>query len=456
MARVLPSVPPAFHVLPDRLFYGWYVTFACACLMFVGVGIGYYGLPVFLSPLREEHGWTTAQVSWAPAIYFGISGITGALSGPYIDRHGPGVLIFVGMLLNAASAASIGLVNELWQLYLAYFVFAVAFGMSTSVATNAIITRWFIRRRALATSFAATGVSMGGIILAPTASRLIDSGGLELATPILGVIVLLVSMPVIFLILAPDPAAVGLTPDGDSQDSPGYTDSDRFRAAQARSWTRIEAVHTVAFWAILTAFLLALVSQTGYVIHQVSFLEDRLGSRSAASLTISLTAFGSTVARLVVGLFADRADKRLIAACLFLLQASCITVVAHVDSVAVTWLVTFAFGFTIGNIYMMQSLLVGEIFGMVSFGMIFGLVSLAGQAGSGVGPIAVGYLHDRSGGYTAPFTILAAIDVVAAAVILLDRPASSKDPPGGALRSDYSPALSGSSEGLSSSTTEGR
>ena len=36
------AVPPAARVLPDRLFYGWYITFACACLMFVGVGVGYY------------------------------------------------------------------------------------------------------------------------------------------------------------------------------------------------------------------------------------------------------------------------------------------------------------------------------------------------------------------------------------------------------------------------------
>jgi cyanate permease len=77
---------------------------------------------------------------------------------------------------------------------------------------------------------------------------------------------------------------------------------------------------------------------------------------------------------------------------------------------------------------MMQSLIVGEIFRMVSFGAVFGLISLAGQAGSGIGPIGVGWLHDQTGGYTVPFTVTAALTYLAAVVILFARP--DKQPAG--------------------------
>jgi len=86
----------------------------------------------------------------------------------------------------------------------------------------------------------------------------------------------------------------------------------------------------------------------------------------------------------------------------------------------------------------MQSLLVGEIFGMVSFGTVFGLISLAGQVGSGLGPIGVGIIHDATGGYTVPFTITAALTYLAAIAILFARPAKSRAAeaaPGPALRS---------------------
>lgn len=432
-------LPPAARLLPGGWFYGWYVAIACSLLMMVGVGVGYYGLPIFLKPLKDAHGWSTAQVSWAPAIYFCVSGLTAAIVGPYVDRYGPRRFMLIGSLINGASAAMIGIVNELWQLYVVYFVFAVAFGMSSNIAVNAILARWFIRRRALAMSISFTGVSLGGVILAPIASRLIDVGGLELATPILGALVIITSIPVIIGVIVFDPREVGMLPDGDTAASAPPPAQQALLAAQMRTWTRAEAVRTIGFWGILVAFLLVLIAQTGYVVHQVTFLEDRLGSRSAAAFTISVTAFGSIIARLAVGIFADNVDRRLLTVILFVVQATAILLIIHTDSIAATWALTLVFGLTIGNVYMMQSLLVGEIFGMVSFGTVFGLISLAGQVGSGLGPIGVGIIHDATGGYTVPFTITAALTYLAAVAILFARPARSRAAeaavPGSALRS---------------------
>lgn len=421
-SAALSHHPLAERLLPKSVFYGWYVAIACALLMFVGVGVGYYGLPIFLKPLREDHGWTTTQVSWAPTIYFCISGLTAALVGPYVDRRGPIAMMIIGTVANGVSAAFIGLVNELWQLYLVYFVFAIAFGMSSSIAVNAIMTRWFIRKRALAMSISSTGVSLGGVVLAPAAAWLIGRGGLELATPLLGALVIVVALPVIFFVISWDPDQMALRPDGDA---PGIAAAPARRttlASQARVWSRGEALKTAGFWGIFIAFLLVLVAQTGYIIHQVSFLEDRLGSRNAAAFTLSVTAFGSIVARLIVGIFADGVDKRLLTVILFLVQGTAILLIIHTDSVAATWALTLVFGLTIGNVYMMQSLLVGEIFGIVSFGSIFGLISLAGQVGSGLGPIGVGFLHDQTDGYTIPFTVTAILTYTAAAAILFARP----------------------------------
>src|SRR5690606_21482784 len=116
--------------------------------MFVGVGVGYYGLAVYLKPLQDIHGWSNTAVSGATGLYFTLSGLTGALVGGYIDRSGPKKFMVVGIILNGISASSIGYVDSLWQLYFVYCVLAVGFGMSSAVAVNAIMTRWFVRRRA--------------------------------------------------------------------------------------------------------------------------------------------------------------------------------------------------------------------------------------------------------------------------------------------------------------------
>lgn len=422
-------IPPAARFLPAGLYYGWYIAVGCALLSFVGVGVGYYGLAVFLTPLKEEHGWSTTAVSGATGLYFTLSGLTAAIVGPRIDRSGPMKFMAVGIVIDGLAAASIGVVDSLWQLYLAYSVLAVAFGMSSAVATNAIMTRWFVRQRARAMSVSSTGVSAGGVILSPLIAKLVDIGGVGLAAPLMGALVILVALPVLAVVISWDPAQMGLQPDGHATSEVKPPPKRPRMGSQTRRWTAAEAMRTLSFWAVLVAFLLVLLAQTGYVIHQVSFLEHRLGSRSNAAFALSVTALGSIIARLIVGVFADAVDKRLLTVVLFIVQATAVLLIIHTENVAATWLLTLVFGFTIGNIYMMQSLIVGEIFGIVSFGAIFGLVSLAGQVGAGGGPLLVGILRDSSGGYGVPFTVSAVLTYAAAIAIVFARPGHGE--PGG-------------------------
>ena len=58
-------------------------------VMMAGVGVGFYGLAVFLKPLQDAHGWSNTAVSGATGAYFVISGVATALVGPHVDRRGP-------------------------------------------------------------------------------------------------------------------------------------------------------------------------------------------------------------------------------------------------------------------------------------------------------------------------------------------------------------------------------
>ena len=420
---VLPlRTPLAARVLPDGPFYGWYVAVACSVLLMVTVGIGYYGLAVFLGPLQETHGWSNAVVSGATGLYFSAAGITGALIGSHVDRHGPLRLQLVGLTLLAGSVALVGTINQPWQLYALYLVLAIGFGMSSNVAVNAIMSRWFIARRAKAMSISATGISVGGVVLVPVGTALVEIGGLGLAGALLGLLVVVLAVPVVLFVLVWDPAQMGLRPDGGAEPDPSqHALSDE---VQHRRWTRRAAAGTVAFWAVLVAFGTVLMAQTGFVIHQISFLTERFDSAQTASTTLSVTAFGSIVARLVVGHFADGWDKRLLTMWLMVIQATAVTTVVLIDHHLVTYAMVLVVGFTIGNIYMMQSLLIGDTFGLMSFGTIMGLVGVVTQTASGLGPLTVGFIEQATGSYQAPFLVTAAATYVAGAVVLLARPPS--------------------------------
>ncbi len=421
-------VPPVARFLPRGVFYGWYVAIACGLMMWVTVGVGYYGLSTFLRPLEDEHGWSAGVVSGATGLYFVVSGVSSFFAGPMIDRNGPKKMMAVGAVLTGVSAAAVGFVSQIWQLYLVYSVMALAFGMGASVAVGSIMAKWFIHHRAKAVSLSSTGVSLGGATLVPLGTWLIGKGGLELGAPVLGALVdRRRPAGAVAGRRAPTRRTWGCNPTGRA----GPTPCDR-STARGCSSTRSTASGAVArpgtrcrSGACCSASRLALATQTAVLIHQLSFLQepDKLGSRSAAALAVTVTTVGSIIARLVVGqLFADKADKRLMTVVLFVAQATAVLLYTVVSSSVAIYAVALLFGFTIGNVYMMMSLLTAEIFGIPSFGTIYGVVSLAGQLGSGVGLVFIGWAHDVTGGYTVPFVILAGVNLLAAVIITFARP----------------------------------
>ena len=414
--------PLAARFLPSRYYYGWYVVVGVAIVMLGGIGVGYYGLAVFLKPLQQAHGWSNASVSGATALYFVISGLSAAVVGPHIDRRGPMPFLTAGLVLTAVMIGCIGFVEELWQLYAVYTLLAVAFGMAGGVSTNVIMARWFIRRRARAMSISATGVSSAGVVLPPLGAWLIASGGLELTTPVIAVFTLVVGLPMVFLVLVWDPSQMRLPPDGAVPATGPPAHAGLSDEVQTRRWTLSQAMRTLSFWSLAMAFVLVLLAQTGFLIHEIAFLEDRTGSRTAASLALSLGAIGSIVARLIVGGFADNLSKRHLTAGLFAFQAVSVLLMVHIDTAVTNYVFAFTFGLTIGNIYMMQSLLTSEIFGYVSFGAVFGMISFTSQVSSGAGPLLVGLLEQATGNYESPFLVTAGITLVAAVVVLFARP----------------------------------
>ena len=422
MNALEPRRPLAAGLLPRRFYYGWAIVAACAALMFVSVGVGYYGLAVYLGPLQELHGWSNAQVSLATGIYFAVAGPASALVGPRIDKHGPTRWLATGLILIGLASVGIGQVQAYWQLIALYALLAAGSGMSSGVAVNAIIARWFLHRRAWAMATASTGVSLGGVALSPINGFLIDRWGLDVATPAMGALILLVGLPIIAWVLVWDPRQMGLPQDGLNFRPPRIGKESLSASVQTRVWTLRQATRTTAFWAIMLSFVIVLLAQTGFILHQVDFLRERLGSLTAATATLSITGLGSIIARLIVGyLWADKVDKRWLAVWLFLIQGMAALIVIHIDHPLATWAGILIFGFTIGNVYMMQSLLVSEVFGYVSFGTVFGLIVLATQVASGLGPLMIGILEDAFGSYAFPLTLTALLTFAAALPLPLAR-----------------------------------
>lgn len=77
------------------------------------------------------------------------------------------------------------------------------------------------------------------------------------------------------------------------------------------------------------------------------------------------------------------------------------------------------FGVLIGNLIILPALVIQREFEAASFGMLVGLSTAIGQFTCVFGPGLLGLVRDLTGGYTASLALCIALEVVAAAVILV-------------------------------------
>lgn len=405
-----------------RTFYGWWIVLIGTAILFVSSGIGFYGHGVILDPLRTLHGWSKGTISSAVTLYFFTSGIMGVIVGREIDRYGPKRVLLIGAIVIGTGFFVLSLIDSVWQLYVIYFIMALGFSCTSLIPVNTLITNWFIRKRGFAMSLTNTGLSAGGIVMVPLASFIISRWGLAIALPVLGAVYCVVVVATTFFIKQ-RPYDLDQLPDGELSEktSSAKHPSAPSYSSQMRVWSRSQAIRTVPFWSIVIAFLLALAGLIAFLVHQVSFLSQYLGLSGAAT-AVSITAGASTVGRLWLGTFVDRLDKRYVIMVCFLIQGVAVFTLAHYHNVVILYLGTLAFGLTMGNIIMMQSLITAECFGLVSFATVSGLAGVFTMSGAAFGPTIAGFIFDVTRSYQMAFTIFAIMSAIAALVIYFAKP----------------------------------
>lgn len=405
------------------IFYGWWIGLAGTLILTISSGIGFYGHGVFLDPLCLAHGWSKGSVSSAVTLYFFANGVSGMIIGRQIDRFGPRRLLIIGALAVGLAFVLLSRITELWQLYGVYLLMAMGWSCTSLIPVNALLVNWFILKRGQVMSLVMCGLSIGGIVLVPLATFLIVHWGLNLALLVLGALYCLGIIPPALLVIKQRPSDVGQFPDGRISQmesvQEGYN-TQRY-GNQMQTWSRAQAIRTLSFWAIVTAFFLAMICQVAYLVHQISFLSKSLGLAGAAS-AVSLTAAASIAGRLILGVYIDPLDKRYVTMALFLLQGAAVLAMAYVNHTIVLYLGTFIFGLTMGSIIMTQSLIMAECFGMISFATVSGLAGMFVAVGSAMGPTIAGIIYDATQSYHFAFTFFAFVSLLAAGAILFAKP----------------------------------
>jgi predicted MFS family arabinose efflux permease len=277
---------------------------------------------------------------------------------------------------------------------------------TTVGAISNVLGLWFSVKRGLAMNLALNGASMAGVVVIPALVLLIGKIGFEPAVAIVTGVMLILILPM--LIFWVDRPALPLL-NRPNLDAAGVV---------IAPWTRAEALKSWRFWSVGAPFALALMAQAGFLVHEIAILEPSLG-RAQAGAAVALTTAMAIVGRLTLGMVIDRFDHRTVTAASLASQVLALGVMIATREALPLFVAVALFGFSVGNLITFPALIVQREFDAASFGMLTALVSSVWQIGASSGPLLLGAIHDLAGSYTAPIVVCAALDLSAAAVILM-------------------------------------
>ena len=190
-----------------------------------------------------------------------VSGIAGYYAGDLITRFDIRAVMVVGATVAAVGILLLGRIRTVWQMFAVFLVYGGAYALAGLVPATSLVTRWFHVKRSIALSIAASGLSVGGILITPVIAQLINRHSLVALAPQLAVSYWILVVPITLLLLRPSRQDLGLRPDG------AVAAEVEVPISEAPGVPFAVAVRTPYFRLVSAAFIFVMGAQVGAVQH---------------------------------------------------------------------------------------------------------------------------------------------------------------------------------------------
>lgn len=367
-------------------------------VLFCIVGLALWGLPYYYDFMVRQFGWTRAQVTSGNALSKIVIGpVFGYAAGWLVDRFGPRKLMIAGILMAGVALLGLGSVRTLGLFYFFYFFNALGYVCGGPLPNQVLLTQWFDKSRGKAMGIAYIGIGVGGAVVPWISHSLVQYFGWQAALRLLGLLILVISLPLAFFVREPR--------------------ASKRPETQTKSAASLGgAFKSVPFYLLTLGSMCSIAAVSGTQQNLKLFLtfDAHYGQREAARI-LSLVLASSVAGRLLMGWLADRFAKKYVMVLIYLIVAGAIPFLFVSESPRMMNAFAVLFGIGLGGDYMIVPLITAEIFDVALLGRLLGVILTAGGIADAVAPWIVGYVRDATGSYQRGFLFLIAISLLGAA-----------------------------------------
>jgi MFS family permease len=394
-----------------RPFYGWLMVGGLGLTELVSWGVLVYAFSVLVVPMRDELGWSTAELNAAYATGVVISGLLAVPVGWVLQAYGARGVMTTGTVATVVMLVLWSRVDSVPVFFCVFAIGGLAMATTLYEPAFAVTAAWFDRHRARAVLVLTVFGGLASVVFVPLTAALVNSLGWRTALPVLAGIAALIGLPVHAMLVRRSPADLGLHPDGANlppRRHPHHVCNSGTSVLRSGSfrWLTLCLVTTTAAKFAVSVVLVVFLTDRGYP----------LTTAALAAGSVGLFQVGG---RLMVTALRGRLPQHRATAVVFLGQAVAMIVLLTTNGIG--WLVVFVvlFGLGFGLEALLRGTLVAEYYGPANYPRINGVLGAFVIGARAVGPFLAGIAGTAFGGYQAVFIAGAALCVVSAMTLLL-------------------------------------
>ena len=395
MTDVVPAERPEIAPIDTRA--GRILIAALFLILMTGSGLAFYNLMVFLHAFSSEGILGLSWVSWAIGFFFVLNGFAGLGVSALLDRFPARFVIAGGSLVTGASLALLGRVTGTVEFFVVFGVFGVGFAATSLIPAMTLVARWFHERRSIAVSVVSTGLSLGGILLTPPSARFIELYGVAQVMPWIGFAYVAGILPLALFFV---------------RDHPPVDDRSEASLPEPTGTPYREAVTSRYFLWLGGAYIAIMLAQVGVLQHLYNAIAFRVDTEFGRRV-IQVLAGSSVIGRFSGGFLLLRAPIRPFTFALVAGQGISLACLAFAEREWTIVASVMLFGLTVGNLLMIQPLLLANAFGMRDYGHIYSTSQLVTTVGYASGPGVIAYCFGLFGGYREAFWVAAGASAIA-------------------------------------------
>jgi MFS family permease len=379
--------------------------------------VNLFAIGIFQGPITQEFGWSQTQYALVTLVGTVVTVVSSLYIGKWFDRQGVRRWALAGVVLVAASMMSLYWLSDSLLHFYAVFALMPLIGAGTSsIAYSRVIAAWFDRRRGQAFGAALAGIGIGGAVLSAYSQYLIGTVGWRGAYVGLGVLMLVVTLPIIFMKLRDSPADVGLGFDGVMPDRSAATPA--VIAPSLVGYGAAESRRTKNFWLMFVSFLLLAFGIGGVLIPLVPILRARGIEPEQAAAVQAALGLALIVGRAFAGFLMDRFFAPRVAAVILVFPLIGVSMLALDASGTTALVAAVCIGVAAGAELDVIAVLVTRYFGNRAYGENYGWQYAAWTLGSGTAVIVTNRVFDQLGTHTPVLWVYVAMFLCSALLIL--------------------------------------